>query len=235
MQRNRGSPLSGTSSPAVPTFTCPVCAPVRLTICSVRDPVRSGIRSVCGRLLEEEPQRSKSDLALMGVYSFTPAVHEAGPRSVRFSLCPSLPGPSSARSSLCPVRPLPGPSSAWSVLCLVRPPLGPVCGRSSPLSARPVTGPLRAQDAGRPPRPIAHLAHVAHPHVGNGFRAATCPAISLADTRDMSRHVPSVRGLDASSLRAAPVFADHGRSRRGSCEDLESGRERRFDVGRTAT
>lgn len=53
----------------------------RLLLTPVPDPTAFGVAEVGGdglvRRLEEKPDRPRSDLALIGVYAFTPAVHEA--------------------------------------------------------------------------------------------------------------------------------------------------------------
>ncbi|MET9451803.1 glucose-1-phosphate thymidylyltransferase [Streptomyces cinerochromogenes] len=53
----------------------------RLLLTPVPDPTAFGVAEVDGdglvRRLEEKPDRPRSDLALIGVYAFTPAVHEA--------------------------------------------------------------------------------------------------------------------------------------------------------------
>ncbi|GGW63258.1 glucose-1-phosphate thymidylyltransferase [Streptomyces lucensis JCM 4490] len=53
----------------------------RLLVTPVPDPTAFGVAEVGGdglvRRLEEKPERPRSDLALVGVYAFTPAVHEA--------------------------------------------------------------------------------------------------------------------------------------------------------------
>lgn len=53
----------------------------RLLLTPVPDPTAFGVAEVDGegivRQLEEKPERPRSDLALVGVYAFTPAVHEA--------------------------------------------------------------------------------------------------------------------------------------------------------------
>ena len=53
----------------------------RLLVTPVPDPTAFGVAEVDGdglvRRLEEKPERPRSDLALIGVYAFTPAVHEA--------------------------------------------------------------------------------------------------------------------------------------------------------------
>ncbi|MFI0167551.1 glucose-1-phosphate thymidylyltransferase [Streptomyces sp. NPDC017095] len=53
----------------------------RLLLTAVPDPTAFGVAEVDGdglvRRLEEKPEQPRSDLAMIGVYAFTPAVHEA--------------------------------------------------------------------------------------------------------------------------------------------------------------